>query len=166
MMKKILLWFGIWCILLWWIIYILANKVDNCVSQKEIINHNTKDYVLRDVMCTNIKWKVTIQSWEYIYIEWIASSFEPYWEDYEFKNWMHIAECYFEPIDINESLEYAKEWYEWIFNDEKYFACRQHPTAELQLIHRWKCEEFIDKWWYFECILKIDEYSSYPVFCM
>jgi len=160
-MKKLIIPILIVCL------FVLSWCSNNSVEKLIILN---RDYVWRNAQCQNIQWKITIQSWDYIYVNW-TWSYWAWWDEesdsYFNYSWRQfIPECYIETISIEEDLEQTKAFYEWLFQDDKYFACRQHNEMPLQIIHKWKCKERINHWIYYECVLEIDEFSSYPVFCI
>lgn len=161
-------------ILLWFAIAYIAIQTVNTKHEKSItplVPMQVQDYSWRDIQCQNLRWIVTQQTWQYVYIEWSWTNYD-YNDEYAYKWRQHISECYFEPKDIYEELQNSIEWYEWVFQDDKRFACRQMVTQPLQLIQKWQCENFIKsdikEWsrYSYECDIKMDDYSSYPLFCI
>jgi len=159
----------VWLIII--VVFLIWSNENQEKTQPIPAQLEVKNYSWRSVNCQNIDWIVTNQSWVYVYIEWTNHSYQ---EETRYKyNWrQHVSECWFEPIDKREELETAQERYDWIFKDDKWFACRQMVTNPIMLIQKWQCQDFTpankEEWsWYrYECTIKIDEYSAYPVFCI
>ena len=158
MTKTILALLATWAILL----------LSWCVKPVEV---QVQNYVWKTATCQNLYGKVTEQSWQYIYMEWTGTSYDDNTDTSPYKWRQHVSECYFEPQTKEEQLQDAQMRYDGIFQDDKWFACRQHVSAPIKLMQRWQCEKFVEietdeAWYMYECDIRIDEFSSYPVFCI